>query len=54
MNKEKNLENLKKNTEKLKNSLQIKLEEIGRLTEKEAKEELLKITEEKYEKDILG
>lgn len=52
--KEKNLEEERKEIENSRNSLQKKLEEIAQLTESEAKKELLKITEEKYEKDILG
>lgn len=51
--KERKNEKIKTELEHEKNSLSQKLEEIARLTQEEARNELLKNTEEKYEKDIL-
>lgn len=51
--KERKNEKIKTELENEKNSLSQKLEEIARLTQEEARNELLKNTEEKYEKDIL-
>ena len=53
LERERENEKIKNSLEEEKKSLQIKIEDIARLTEQEAREELLKITEEKYEKDIL-
>ena len=47
-------EKIKNSLEEEKKSLQTKIEDIAQLTEQEARKELLKITEEKYEKDILA
>ncbi len=51
--KEKNLENEKQDLYVKSNSLQKRIEEIAQLSEEDARAELLRITEEKYEKDIL-
>lgn len=51
--KEKEQEETKKNLIEKQDLLQKKIEEIAKLSEEEAKNELLKITEEKYEKDII-
>lgn len=53
LQKEQENEKRKQELENHKQSLEKKLEEIARLSQEEARNELLKITEEKYEKDIL-
>ena len=54
LERERENEKIKNSLEEEKKSLQTKIEDIAQLTEQEAREELLKITEEKYEKDILA
>lgn len=51
---EKDHEKAKSDLENTRKELSQKIEEIARLTEDEARSELLKITEEKYEKDMVS
>lgn len=52
--KEHELEEKIENTEKKSREISSKLEQIAKLSTEEAKELLLKYTEERYEKDILS
>ncbi len=52
--KEKTLENRLESADKKSREIEEKLESVSRLSQDEAKDLLMKYTEERYEKDIMG